>query len=132
MKRTLQGACILVLTLAAYQGVSTFIEHTHLREFNHATTIAKVTRFGASRRTRLDVWFGTASRSGNDEMEPDATVMVFRRSTVRLDVTSGKKQLRYHFSVHLQKTRNETTRSTDSCTRNEYSNLGYERKIVGI
>ena len=103
MKRTLKGACILVLTLAAYQGVSTFIEHTHLREFNHATTIAKVTRFGASRRTRLDVWF--EQRHGQVTMKWSRMPRSWFSDAVpvRLDVTSGKKQLRYHFSVHLQK-----------------------------
>ena len=127
MKRTLQGACILVLTLAAYQGVCTFIEHTHIREFNHAVTIAKVMRFGASRRTRLDVWFELRHGQATMKWSRMPRRWFSHAVPVQLDVLSGKKRLRFHFSVQLQK---REIRPLDQQTRALETNIRRWAKSV--
>ena len=101
MRRIVQSGCILALSFAAIQGCLTYVEHRHADEYGRAVHVAKITRFGPLRRSRLDVWFETQQpgsvltwerleRSWLDELVP-----------IGLHVRTGDQTTLYRFDVRL-------------------------------
>ena len=101
MKRALKGFCLLTLFFAAYQGLETYMEHQHIRDFDRALTAAKVMRFGEMRRSRLDNWFEEKHGQSSLSWTRLPRGWLQRRVPIQLDVSSRDHSARYVFEVNL-------------------------------
>ena len=114
MKRALEGCCVLTLAFAAYQGLETYMEHQHARDFEHALTAAKVMRFGEARRSRLDIWFEEKHGQSSLSWTRLPRGWLQRDVPMQLDVSAPTQSARYHFAVNLD---DRTLRPLDEKTR---------------